>query len=142
MIELVPLFHASYTLAPALEVGDGPAGTRIVGEIAGARIAGERLRGELAGRAAADWMVRTGAIAVIDVRLTIRTDDGALVYMTYGGRLDLANRANGLIAYVAPTFETGDARYAWLNAIQAVGKGLFVPAGDGGTLEYEFFELR
>jgi hypothetical protein len=87
-------------------------------------------------------MVQTGTIAVIDVRLSLRTDDGALIYMIYGGRLDLSAPSGQLVAYVAPTFETGDARYAWLNSIQAVGKGIFVPSADGGTLEYEFFEIR
>ncbi|MCB2078340.1 MAG: DUF3237 domain-containing protein [Novosphingobium sp.] len=142
MIELIPLFTATYELTPPLEMGDGPAGTRVVGEIRSATIEGERIRASMAGTAAADWMVRTGAIALVDVRISLRTDDGALIYMQYGGRLDMANRANGLIAYVAPTFETGDERYAWLNAIQAVGKGVFTPSADGGKLEYEFCEVR
>lgn len=141
-MELVPLCKATFGVTTALQVGDGPAGTRVVGEIASATVEGERLRATLAGAAAADWMVRTGSIAVIDVRLTLRTHDDALIYMTYGGRLDLASPPGELFAYVAPTFETGDPRYAWLNRIQAVGKGLFVPAPDGGRLEYEFCELR
>lgn len=139
MIELIPLFKASFAVAPPLNVGEGPAGTRVVGEISAATVEGERLRATLAGAAAADWMVRTGAIAVVDVRLTLRTHDDALIYVQYGGRLDLSRQP--LTAYVAPTFETGDERYAWLNSIQAVGKGLFVP-GAASTLEYEFYEVR
>lgn len=142
MIELVPLFKATLGVSQSLSVGDGPAGTRLVGEIGSAVVEGDRIKATLAGAAAADWMVRTGSIAVVDVRLTLRTDDGALIYMTYGGRLDLASPPGELFAYVAPTFETGDERYAWLNRIQAVGKGLFTPAADGGRLDYEFFEVR
>jgi hypothetical protein len=142
MIELIPLFKATLGVSHALSIGDGPAGTRLIGEIGSAVVEGDRLRAALAGAAAADWMVRAGSIAVVDVRLTLKTHDDALIYMTYGGRLDLASPPGELFAYVAPTFETGDQRYAWLNRIQAVGKGLFTPAPDGGRLEYEFYELR
>jgi hypothetical protein len=142
MIELVPLCKAVIELVPTLTIGTGPAGSRSVGAIRAATVTGERLRATLAGVAAADWLVRTGAIGVIDARLTLRTDDDVLIYMQYGGRLDLSNPAAGMFAYVAPVFETGDARYAWLNRIQAAGKGqLFVDA-NGGRLEYEFCEIR
>ena len=53
------------------------------------------------------------------MRFTLKTDDGAYIYVEYAGRADMAN---GLIA-TAPTFQTGDERYAWLNKIQAVGAG-------------------
>ena len=39
----------------------------------------------------------------------------------------------------APTFETGDERYAWLNRVQAVGKGIIRP---DRTIDYEFYEVR
>lgn len=142
MIELVPLFKATFGVTNSYPIGDGPRGTRLVGEISSASVEGERVRATMAGVAAADWMVRTGPIAVVDVRLTLKTDDGALIYMTYGGRLNLASPPGEMFAYVAPTFETGDERYAWLNRIQAVGKGLFVPSAEGGRLEYEFYEVR
>lgn len=142
MIELVPLFSATLGVAPPLMLGNGPAGTRVVGEIISANVEGERLRATQAGAAAADWMVRTGSIAVVDVRLTLRTHDDALIYMTYGGRLDLASPPDKMFAYVAPTFETGDERYAWLNGIQAVGKGQLVSGPDGARLEYEFYEVK
>jgi hypothetical protein len=125
-----------------MAIGTGPAGDRSVGGIRGVTVAGERLNATLAGAAAADWLVRTGAIGVIDARLTLRTDDEALIYMRYGGRLDLSDPAAGMYAYVAPVFETGDARYAWLNKVQAAGKGRLTMAADGGRLEYEFFEIR
>lgn len=79
---------------------------------------------------------------MIDARLTLRTDDDALIYMTYGGRLNLSNPTAGMFAYVAPVFETGDPRYAWLNAVQAVGKGELLLSADGGRLDYQFCEIR
>ena len=142
MLELVPLCTMTLDLAPSLAIGTGPAGDRSVGGIRGAIVSGDRLNATLAGPAAADWLVRTGAIGVIDARLTLRTHDDALIYMSYGGRLDLSNPAAGLIAYSAPVFETGDPRYAWLNAVQAVGKGQLALGPDGAKLDYEICEVR
>ena len=141
MTEFVPLFTMKLELAPSLGVGVGPGGDRSVGAIRSATVAGERINATLAGPAAGDFLVRTGAIGVIDARVTLRTNDDALIYMTYGGRLDLSNPGGGIFAYVAPVFETGDARYAWLNAVQAAGKGRLTLSADGGSLEYEIFEI-
>lgn len=143
MIELIPLCTAIVEVAPSLVVGAGAAGERSVGAFTGVTIKGERLNATLAGTGGADWLIRTGAIGVIDVRLTVRTDDGALIHITYGGRLDLSNPAQGITAYVAPVFESGDARYAWLNKVQGVGKGkLSIKQGGASQLEYEFYEVR
>lgn len=142
MIDLIPLCTVVIDLAPSLAVGVGPAGDRSVGEIRGVTVTGERLNATLTGVAAADWLVRTGAIGVIDARLTLKTSDDVLIYVQYGGRLDLSDPKSGITAYVAPVFETGDARYAWLNGIQAVGKGKLSIGADGAMLYYEFYEIR
>ena len=143
MIELIPLCTMLIELAPSMAVGEGPAGSRSIGEFLSASVDGERLKAKMAGAAGADWLVRTGTVAVVDARVTLRTEDDALIYMRYGGRLDLSNPAAGLTPYVAPVFETGDERYAWLNKIQAVGKGnLAMNASGGGRLEYQIFEIR
>ena len=141
MTEFVPLFTMTLELAPSLNIGAGPAGGRFVGGIRTATVTGERLNATLAGPVAGDWMIANGAVGVIDARLTLRADDDALIYMSYGGRLDMAN-AGGMVAYAAPVFETGDARYTWLNAVQAAGKGRLILNADGGQLDYEFFEIR
>jgi hypothetical protein len=72
------------------------------------------------------------------VRITLLTDDGALVYVRYDGRADLSGGAGSAPIYVAPRFETGDERYAWLNRLQAVGKG----AVEGSLIRYAWFEVR
>lgn len=142
MTEFATLCTMTLDLAPALAVGTGPSGDRSVGGVRAATITGERLNAVLAGPAAADWLVRTGAIGVIDARLVLRTHDDALIYMTYGGRLDMSNPAAGLFAYIAPVFETGDPRYAWINAVQAAGKGKLTLGADGATLIYDLYEVR
>ncbi len=71
-------------MKPPIEVGAGPAGTRLIYGLESARMDGERLRAEMLGAAAADWLVigpeGTGSL---DIRATFRTDDGAVVYAHY-----------------------------------------------------------
>ena len=115
-----------------------PSGTRVIVEIASVDFRGERLRAKLKGAAAADWAVVSPAgVGLMDVRLTLETDDGALIYVTYNGRVDVSQGLEGATAYTAPRFETGDERYAWLNKIQAVAKGVI----SEGVLRYELYEL-
>ena len=136
-IELVPLCDVEVTLAEPITVGPGPAGLRVIGEVRAARATG-RLTGSLKGNAAADWLLLQGGVGLLDVRVTIETDDGALIYAQYNGRMDISEGIGGRPVYVAPRFETGDPRYAWLNVVQAVGKGHL----SGRSLRYEWYEVR
>jgi len=132
--ELLPLCHVSYELAAPIVVSVGPEGTRIIGEIAGARYEGDRLKASLKGQAAADWaFIEPSGRILADVRLTLETDDGATILVTYKGRSD---RASGKV-YSAMFFDTGDERYAWLTRLLAVAKGFF----DGTGLNYEVYEV-
>ena len=140
-IELVPLCTMRVQLKSPIEVGTGPAGTRLVVENDSLKFDGDRFSGEMAGAASGDWLlVGPEGTGTIDVRATLRTHDGAFVLTQYHGRLD-ASDGMGLpkTIYVAPRFETGDERYAWLNRIQAVGKGA---VHKDLTLDFEWYELR
>jgi len=141
-IELAPLCTLTLEVAPPIVLGVTPTGDRSVSEIRSAVVSGERLKAEMAGAAAADWMIRAGDLGVLDVRITLRTHDGAHIQMQYGGRLDLSSPQTGVVASVAPLFETGDERYRWLNRIQAVGKGQVKAGPKGAVLEYEIYEVR
>jgi len=140
-IELVPLCTIRVQLKPPIDVGTGPAGTRMILEVASAEFTGDRLTGELLGAAAADWSVLSGdGTGTIDARLTVRTADGATVFVQYNGRLDVSRGLQfPLTVYVTPRFETGDERYAWLNRIQAIGKGIL---SADLSLDYEWYEAR
>ncbi len=140
-IELVPLSTMRIQLKPPLEVGTGPAGTRLIFEVEHLKMDGERLSGEMAGSASGDWLlIGPDGTGMLDIRATFRTHDGALVFAQYHGRLDASRGLEfPLTIYVTPRFETGDERYAWLNRIQAVGKGIF---HEDLVLEYEWYELR
>jgi hypothetical protein len=138
-IELVPLAHVTYKVRSYIEVGRGPGGYRIVGEIESALVEGDRLRGTMKGGAGADWITVVGGVATIDVRWTMETHDGALVFIHYLGRHDASAGLGTAPAYGAPMFETSDERYTWLNAILGVGKATFP---DPDTVVYEWYVLQ
>jgi hypothetical protein len=137
-LELIPLCTVDVVLAEPLFVGEGPAGLRLVYEVTSAVVTGDRFSAVMAGKAGADWITAVGTVGTLDVRMTVQTEDGALVLAQYRGRTDLAGGPGAAPIYVAPTFETGHPDYAWLNTIQAVGKGEL----DGSALRYEWFEVR
>ena len=138
-IDFVPLATVEVQFRDLIAVGVGPAGDRIIGELSAFDVSGDRLNARLRGVAAADWGLTSAAqVWSPDVRLTIETDNGAIVFVAYQGRIDLSRGWEEATIYVSPRFETGDERYQWLNIVQAVGKGRV--AGDG--LRYEWYELR
>jgi hypothetical protein len=140
-IELVPLCTPRVQLKPPIAVGAGPSGTRLIVEVVSAQVKGDRLRGEMLGAAAADWViVGPEGTRSVDVRVTLQTDDGAVIFVQYNGRLDASPGLQfPMTGFVAPRFETGDERYAWLNRIQAVGKGILY---EDLSLDYEWYEVR
>jgi hypothetical protein len=140
-IELIPLCTATITLADPVLLPGTPTGMRVIAEVEAWDVAGERINARLRGVASADWMtVDANMIGTIDARGLLETDDGALVYTWYHGRLDLSQGPGTSPAYAAPLYETGDERYAWLNKVQAVGKGIL--STDGKQLVYEICEVR
>jgi hypothetical protein len=117
-------------------IQDGPQGTRALVPVLGGRFEGPKLRAALT-PPAGDWItMRPDGTHRLDVRVTWATDDGAVILMTYNG-IGHLTESGGTIR-MAPLFETGDARYAWLNRLQAVGIG-----GRTGEerVEYEIYAL-
>jgi len=140
-IELIPLCTATVTLADPILIPGAPSGMRAIAECLSWDCEGERLNAHLRGSAAADWMtVDAAGVGTIDARGLLETDDGALIYTWYHGRLDLSAGPGASPAYSAPLYETGDERYAWLNRIQAVAKGIV--AADAKQIVYEICEVR
>jgi hypothetical protein len=142
-IELVPLCTLHVELKAPIVVGAGCAGTRTIVEVASIAIKGDRLSGEMVGAASAGWiLIGPEGTATIDARVALRTDDGAITFTQYNGKM-AADLSQGMklpaTGYVAPRFETSDQRYAWLNRIQAVGKGTI---NEDFSLDYEWYEVR
>jgi hypothetical protein len=137
-IELVPLCTLTAVLRRPHVLAKTPVGGRWIFEVESGKADGDRLQATLKGQANGDWLtVGPDGTGTLDVRALMETDDGALIYLHYTGRTDMSAGA-GKPLYSAPQFETGDDRYRWLNAVQAVGKGSF----DGSTLVYEVYEVR
>jgi len=135
-LDLIPLGRMTSELRIPFVLDGTPSGGRWIFEVESGRFEGERLRASMEGSAAADWLqVGPDGTGTLDVRCLLRTDDDALVFLHYTGRVDLAA---GTGPYAAPQFDTGDERYCWLNKVQAVAKGVL----DGLTLTYDVYELR
>ena len=58
----------------------------------------------------------------VDVRATLLTRDGSLIYMSYTGRV-LSRSASGREIMCAPVFEASDPGYDWLMTAFWVGEG-------------------
>lgn len=143
-IETAHLFDIVVDLNDPLMIGDGPFGKRVMFGAAGGSFEGPRLRGEVV-PGGGDWaLFRADGGMSLDVRLTLRTHDGALISMTYGGRWTMPPevsermRSPAAMASVDPgeyyfrtlsLFETGSTEYAWLNDIVCVASGYVVDGG-------------
>lgn len=136
------LFDIDIAIGNRHLIGNGPFGKRVIAEVTEGTVKGPRINGEVMPGTGGDWvLIGADGTFYLDVRLTIRTDDGAFIYMTYYGirqgepevlaRLDRSEAVDPSEYYfrTVPMFETGDERYAWLNGIVAVGLGDRTPRG-------------
>ena len=114
-----PLMLLRLATAPTEDVGATPHGTLAIFPVIGGSFEGERIRGKvLAG--GGDWVTRTEDDTLeLDLRVTLETDDGALIYMTFTGVRDDAHQYFRTL----PRFETAAPKYAFLNRVLAVGVG-------------------
>lgn len=116
-----------------VDFGVTPGGRRRNAPVRGGHFAGERLSGEVL-PGGADWVLnRADGAMLVDVRLPLKTHDGALIGVSYNGTMVATadamarfGRGASLAAdeYRLQTtvrFETGDPRYAWLNDALVIG---------------------
>lgn len=145
-----PLFVMRLNVRGLQIAGMTPGGIRRVGIVFGGSFTGERLSGEVLD-GGNDWQsVRQDGATTLDVRVVLRTTDGALIGMTYRGLrhgpADIIRRIeNGEVVEpasyyfrIALFFETAAARYDWLNRLIAVGIGHRM--ADGPV--YSVFEVQ
>ena len=85
------LFSVSVELDPDSQlVGPTPQGDRTIVYVTGGTFEGPKLRGEVL-PGGGDWIRRRAdGVMQLDVRATLRTDDGALIYVQYSGINDAA----------------------------------------------------
>jgi hypothetical protein len=117
-----PLMTLGLSTAPTQNLGIGPRGTRVTFPITGGAFEGDRLRGTVL-PGGDDWAVtRLDGLVELDLRITLQTDDGALIYMTFDGLRD-DGAPEAPYFRTLPRFQTAAPKYAFLNRMLAVGAG-------------------
>lgn len=142
-----PLLTLRLTTAATQNIGAGPHGTRLTFPITGGTFTGDRLRGKVL-PGGGDWgLVRADGVLELDLRITLETDDGALIHMTFDGvrhgppeviaALGRGEQVDPASYYfrTVPRFETAAPQYAFLNRIVAIGVGEFTASGPVHTIE-------
>src|SRR3989441_6985840 len=125
----------------AQKIGAVPHGTRVTAPIASGHFEGPRLRGKVLS-GGGDWtLLRGDGVLELDLRLTLETDDGALIHMTsfglrHGPPEAIAALARGETVdpstyyfRTAVRFDTAHPKYAFLNRLLAVSRGNRLPGG-------------
>ncbi len=110
------------------------AGHTSIAPVTGGSFDGARLNGTVHD-GGADWITQVSGHSSLDVRITLETDDGAIIYMTYKGVV--ARSDSGLYWRVTPVFNTSSEKYDWLNHKVFVGKSKQVE----GKVAYDIFEI-
>lgn len=151
LLKLDFLFRLQLEVGVPQLAGPGHGGELRIIPVTGGHFAGPRLRGDVLPGTAADWLrLDPDGTARMDVRLTLRTEGGQVILMSYTGVRTgpeevLARLARG--EDVAPgeyyfrtaiRFETGAPDLLWMNRIIAVGTGRRPPEGP----IYDVFEVR
>jgi hypothetical protein len=129
-----PLMILQLTTAPTQNFGTTPHGVRVTFPVIGGSFAGDRLRGKVL-PGGDDWTVkRTDGVMELDLRVTLETDDGALIHMTFEGIRD--DGAPGAPYFrTLPRFATAAPQYAFLNRLLAVGTGEIRASGPVHVIE-------
>jgi hypothetical protein len=130
-----PLFVMRLDVRPLVIVGATPGAYRRIGVVPGGSFEGERLSGEVMD-GGSDWQtVRDDGATTLDVRLSLKTRDGAVICMTYRGlrhgppdvvaRIEKGEAVDPASYYFRTNalFETAVAKYDWINRIVAIGIG-------------------
>ena len=130
------VYRVDANLDALVDLGDTPAGHRRIIAWTGGRAEGSDFHTEVLGTGGADWqIVRPSGSSVADIRYTLKTDRGALLYVqsrgVRHGKPDvLARLAAGkdvdpseYTFRTAVSIETSDPELSWLN------DGVFIAVG-------------
>jgi hypothetical protein len=125
------LFDLIIDTQPPHAIGD-----HLVVPVIGGTFEGPRLKGVIVAPGG-DWMThRPDGSSVLDVRIVLRTDDAQEISMTSRG-IGYTPHGGTLYARILPMFETGAAKYAWLNDIVSVG----VHRTKAGKVAYRVYQI-
>jgi hypothetical protein len=125
-----PLMTVKLIAAPLQKFGAVPYGVRTFVPVAGGDFEGPRLGGRIL-PGGGDWLLlRSDGVLELDLRITLETDDHALIYMTFQGlRHGPPDDPARYYFRTVPRFETSAEAYAFLNRIVTDGVGETRPDG-------------
>lgn len=129
-----------------------PVGPRLIVNVpAGGSVHGPKINGAII-PPSGDWLqVMPDGTLRLDVRFTIKTDDGELILCEYNGVIvsskevmDRFNKGEVISSkdeyfVTAPRFTTLSKKYEWINKIQAVGKMVSV---QNTKIKYDVFAVH
>jgi hypothetical protein len=142
------IYRLEATLGGPLDLGDLAHGRRRIVPLAGGTFTGPELNGRLLPGSSADWqLVLPDGTALGDIRYTLQTDDGALLYVqsrgVRHGSADVLERlargedvdASEYTFRTSTQIETAAPGLEWLN------KGIFIGVGGRkpGAVIYETY---
>jgi hypothetical protein len=145
---LTKVYRLEASLAAPLDLGDTPQGHRRIVPLTGGTFTGPEINGKLLSGASADWqIVLPDGTALGDIRYTLQTEEGALLYVQSRGVrhgsaevLERLGRGEDVNAdeYTFRTstqIETAAPDLDWLN------KGVFISVGgrQAGGVIYETY---
>jgi hypothetical protein len=140
------LGEVSVDLEPPQNIGATPHGNRQIFYVKGGTFEGPKIKAEVL-PGGGDWILfRPDGAAELDVRATVRTHDGHLIYTYYRGiihappevaaRLFQGEEVDPSQYYfrTTPVYETSSEKYAWLNRTVTVAVGRLRPNWVGYTV--------
>jgi Protein of unknown function (DUF3237) len=145
---LTRVYRLKATLGQALDLGEGPQGRRRIVPLTGGTFTGPQLRGTLLPGASADWQtVLPDGTALGDVRYTLQTDAGELLYVQsrgvrHGSAEVLARLGRGEDVDAGEyTFRTSTQIEAAARRLDWLNKGIFISVGgrQAGGVIYETY---
>ena len=150
MIQTRHIFTIKLSVPSIIDLGQTPMGGRKIAQVSGGEFTGDRIKGTAVQAPGGDWLLmRSDQVLTLDVRLTLLTDDGEYIYMSYRGlrhgpkevmdKLNKGEAVDPALYYfrMTPIFETSSNQYAWLNRIIGVGTGRRESTGP----VYEVYEV-
>ena len=145
---LTRVYRLEATLGETLDLGDLAQGRRRIVPLTGGTFAGPGLHGKLLPGSSADWqIVLPNGTALGDVRYTLQTDDGDLLYVqsrgVRHGSADVLERlARGEDADASEyTFRTSTQIETAAPGLEWLNKGIFISVGGRkpGAVIYETY---
>lgn len=147
-MKLIPLCTMTANVESVTTTGAMPIGTRQLYVVKDGTVSGERINGTILAGGGDNLLVDPAGVGHVDARVTWKTEDGAIIYVQYFGRVMMNASVNaafksgegvdfGVCHFVTqPRFECGDPRYSWLNEVVAVAEGR---VAEGRAIQYRIY---